>query len=120
MIPGGGQPLRPGNSFFDAVHYLTRLAKEANAAGDHFPVSDGCSSRAQHSSARLALRMTVHGVPACTCTFARHLTCSEAHSCPLQVHGTCLGFEAMACDVAGTDKILTRCARSLKTAQGLG
>eukprot|EP00891_Asterochloris_glomerata_P000600 jgi/Astpho2/600/e_gw1.00013.76.1_t len=60
VIPGGGQPLRTGNSFFDAVHYLTRLAREANEASDHFPV-----------------------------------------------HGTCLGFEAMACDVAGTDKILT-------------
>ena len=39
LIPGGGQPLYPGQCFYDAALQLLHLAVSAAEAGDYFPVS---------------------------------------------------------------------------------
>ena len=39
LIPGGGQNLSPHHPFYDAVAVLVDLAKQANDAGDYFPVN---------------------------------------------------------------------------------
>ena len=61
----------------------------------------------QLATARPLQLQSQKGQPAPALTVRPNLAV-KAHRLPLQVHGTCLGFEAMVCDVAGTDKILTR------------
>jgi len=62
ILPGGGQPLEPGHTFYDAASVLYKLAIKANDAGDFFPI-----------------------------------------------HGTCLGFEALAIIASGDNStILTK------------
>ena len=40
LLPGGGAALEPGHPFFDAVAHLVNLTKEANDAGEYFPVCE--------------------------------------------------------------------------------
>lgn len=40
LLPGGGAALEPGHPFFDAVADLVNLTKEANDAGEYFPVCE--------------------------------------------------------------------------------
>ena len=42
LMPGGAAPLRPGNTFFDTAAEVLRLANEANAKGDTFPILGIC------------------------------------------------------------------------------
>lgn len=44
LIPGGGQPLKPGFPFFDTATLMLDLVKEANDKGDYFPVRPHCST----------------------------------------------------------------------------
>mmetsp|Transcript_4011 Transcript_4011/g.11645 ORF Transcript_4011/g.11645 Transcript_4011/m.11645 type:complete len:359 (-) Transcript_4011:301-1377(-) len=42
LIPGGAQPLQPGECFYDAALQLLNLATAATDAGDYFPVHATC------------------------------------------------------------------------------
>ena len=121
LIPGGGQVLSPGHPFYDASDHLLSLALDANDQGDYFPVSHFNSISTPGSCrvlARVALLIVIDPlcwIPACLVAFLvtqgvfdpewKQNLQTKSTGC-MQVHGTCLGFEALAVVVSDNATIL--------------
>ena len=86
LIPGGGADLSPHHPFYDTAAQLLELTLAANDAGDYFPVRS--LSVWQLSS----FQQLWSAIEMCL---------------PLQLHGTCLGFEALSVILSKNTSVLS-------------
>jgi hypothetical protein len=99
LLPGGAQDLRPGNPYFDTSALLYKLAVESNDRGDYFPVRRACNEPAAAAPPPPPCRLLAR-------YFSAELVLRGR--CLLQIHATCLGFEALAVIASGNTSILSR------------